>query len=356
MFEMQKEEVFQAKIKIIGVGGGGGNAINNMVSMGIDGVEFWATNTDAQNLSKNLAPFKLKLGISNKGLGAGGDPERGREAALESAEDIKNALAGADMVFIAAGMGGGTGTGAAPVIARIARELGALTVAVVTKPFDFEGKPRKQRADKGIDELKKNVDSLITIPNNRLLALVDKNTPFLQAFKIADDVLYQAVKGISDLITVNGLINIDFADVRSIMQSTGVALIGIGMASGEGRAREAAERAISNPLLEEISLHGSRGLLLNISGGFDLTLNEVYEAAEIIRETAHEDANIRFGAIIDENLEDAIRVTVVATGFSEEIKNKETFDIKRRQKINPKVDELTEEELEIPAFIRHQVD
>lgn len=356
MFEMQKEEVFQAKIKIIGVGGGGGNAVNNMVSMGIEGVEFWAANTDAQNLSKNLADFKIKLGYSNKGLGAGGDPEKGREAALESAEEIKNALSGADMVFVAAGMGGGTGTGAAPVIAKIARELGALTVAVVTKPFDFEGKNRKIKAEKGLEELKKNVDSLITIPNNRLLALVDKNTPVLQAFKIADDVLYQAVKGISDLITVNGLINIDFADVRAIMQSTGVALIGIGVASGENRAREAAEKAISNPLLEEMSLHGSRGLLLNISGGYDLTLNEVYEAAEIIRETAHEDANIRFGAIIDESLQDTIRVTVVATGFSEENKVKDTFEFKGRLKRYIKDEEITEAELEIPTFIRHQVD
>jgi cell division protein FtsZ len=356
MFEMQKEEAFQARIKIVGVGGGGGNAINNMVSRGIEGVEFWAANTDVQNLSKNLAPYKLKLGYSNRGLGAGGDPERGKEAALESAEEIKNALSGADMVFIAAGMGGGTGTGAAPVIAKIAKELGALTVAVVTKPFEFEGKHRKLKAEKGIEELKKNVDSLITIPNNRILALVDKNTPFIEAFKIADDVLYQAVKGISDLITVNGLINIDFADVRSIMESTGVALIGIGVASGEGRAREAAEKAISNPLLEDLSLHGSKGLLLNITGGYNLTLNEVYEAAEIIRETAHEDANIRFGAIIDESLEDTIRVTVVATGFSEESKNKDYIEPRNRQKRQIKDDNISDDELEIPAFIRYQVD
>lgn len=356
MIELQREEIFEAKIKIFGVGGAGGNAINNMVRQGIEGVEFWAANTDAQDLEKSLATFKLKLGVSNKGLGAGGDPEKGKEAALESIEDIKNALMGADMLFITAGMGGGTGTGASPIIAKIAKELNILTVAVVTKPFDFEGKVRMNRAESGLEELKKNVDALITIPNNRLLALVDKSTPLLKAFSIADDVLYQAIRGISDLITINGLINIDFADVRSIMQETGVARIGIGIASGEKRAIEAAEKAISNPLLEEVSLHGSKGLLLNITGGYDLTLAEVEEAANIIKATAREDANIRFGAIIDENMNESIRITVVATGF-DSAEKREYISTKGRTKRPIIIDkDLTDEELEIPAFVRWNVD
>lgn len=356
MIEVQREEVFEAKIKIFGVGGAGGNAINNMVRQGIEGVEFWAANTDAQDIEKSMATFKLKLGVSNKGLGAGGDPEKGKEAALESIEDIKNALMGADMLFITAGMGGGTGTGASPIIAKVAKELNILTVGVVTKPFEFEGRLRLSRAEIGLEELKKNVDALITIPNNRLLALVDKSTPLLKAFNIADDVLYQAVRGISDLITINGLINIDFADVRSVMQETGVARIGIGVASGENRAREAAEKAISNPLLEEISLHGSKGLLLNITGGYDLTLAEVEEAANVVKETAREDANIRFGAIIDENMNESIRITVVATGFDGVEKRDISFS-KTRQKRPIILDkELSDEELEIPAFMRWQVD
>ncbi|MCX7990769.1 MAG: cell division protein FtsZ [Proteobacteria bacterium] len=356
MIEVQREEVFEAKIKIFGVGGAGGNAINNMVKQGIEGVEFWVANTDAQDIEKSLATFKLKLGVSNKGLGAGGDPERGKEAALESMEDIKNALIGTDMLFITAGMGGGTGTGASPIIAKVARELNILTVAVVTKPFDFEGKLRMNRAESGLEELKKNVDALITIPNNRLLALVDKSTPLLKAFGIADDVLYQAVRGISDLITINGLINIDFADVRSVMQETGVARIGIGVAGGESRAREAAEKAISNPLLEEVSLHGSKGLLLNITGGYDLTLAEVEEAANIIKATAREDANIRFGAIIDENMNESIRITVVATGF-DGAEKKEYYSYKGRTKRPIVINEdVPDEVLDIPAYVRWNVD
>ncbi len=356
MIEVQKEELFEAKIKIFGVGGAGGNAINNMIEQGIDGVEFWAANTDAQDLKKNRAPFKLKLGISNKGLGAGGDPEKGKEAALESMEDIKNALIGADMLFITAGMGGGTGTGASPVIAKVAKELNILTIGVVTKPFQFEGKNRSERAEKGLGELKNNVDALITIPNNRLLALLDRNTPLMKSFRFADDVLYQAVKGISDLITINGLINIDFADVKSVMQETGIARIGIGVASGENRAREAAEKAISNPLLEEVCLHGSRGLLLNITGGYDLTLSEVEEAANIVKETAREDANIRFGAIIDENMTDSIRITVVATGFDASEKKELGVNRVRQKRPISVGDELSYEELETPAFIRYQAD
>lgn len=305
-----------ANIKVIGVGGGGNNAINRMIEAGLKGVEFIAVNTDAQALYMSKAETKIQIGAKlTKGLGAGADPEIGMKAAEESNEEIRRALMGADMVFVTAGMGGGTGTGGAPVIARIAKELGSLTVGVVTKPFAFEGRKRSAQAERGIQALREQVDSLITIPNDRLLQVVDKHTNFNDAFKIADDILRQGVQGISDLIAVPGIINCDFADVQTIMQNTGSALMGIGRAKGENRAAEAARMAISSPLLET-SIDGAKGVLFNISGGNDLTLFEINEAAEIIHQAADEEANIIFGANIDESLNDEVRVTVIATGFS----------------------------------------
>lgn len=354
-FCIEDEEYFRARIKVIGVGGGGGNAVNNMASLGVEGVEFWAANTDMQDLKKSKAHFKLKLGVTNKGLGAGGDPTKGREAAMESKEEIKNAVLGADLVFIAAGMGGGTGTGAAPEIAKIAKEVGALTIAVVTKPFNHEGDKRKKNAEMGLEELKKTVDSLIIIPNDRIIGMAGKLS-VVHAFKIIDDVLYQAVKGISELITIPGYINIDFADVRTIMQETGLALIGTGVASGEGRAREAAQKAISNPLLEEISLHGARGLLVNVFGGEDLGMDEVYEVVSLIKESAHPDANIIFGMTVHQSAQDEIRVTVVATGFIKGDKKEHlTLQPRQRRPINIS-DEIDEHELDIPSFLRRQID
>jgi len=354
-FAIEDEDYFKARIKVIGVGGGGGNAVNNMADLGVEGVEFWAANTDAQDLKKSKAHHKLKLGTSNRGLGAGGDPNKGREAALESKEEIKNAVLGADLVFIAAGMGGGTGTGAAPEIAKIAKEEGALTIAVVTKPFSLEGDKRKKNAEAGIEELKKTVDSLIIIPNDRIIGMAGKLS-VVHAFKIIDDILYQAVKGISELITIPGYINIDFADVRSIMQETGLALIGTGVASGDGRAREAAQKAISNPLLEEISLHGAKGLLINVFGGEDLGMEEVHEAVSLIKESAHPEVNIIFGMTVHPSAQDEIRVTVVATGFvSEEKKTNLTLKPKQRKPINIS-DDMDEDEFEIPSFLRRQID
>ncbi len=353
-FCIEEEEYFKAKIKVIGVGGGGGNAVNNMVNLGVEGVEFWAVNTDAQDLKKSKAHFKLKIGITNKGLGAGGDPVKGKEAALESKEEIKNAIIGSDLIFIAAGMGGGTGTGAAPEIAKIAKETGALTIAVVTKPFTLEGEKRKKNAEMGIEELKKSVDSLIIIPNDRIITMAGKLS-VVNAFKIIDDILYQAVKGISELITIPGYINIDFADVKSIMQETGLALIGTGVASGDGRAREAAQKAISNPLLEEISLHGAKGLLVNVFGGEDLGMDEVHEAVSLIKESAHPDVNIIFGMTVHETAQDELRVTVVATGFSKEEK-KADLTIATRQRKPISIDDINDEDFDIPSFIRRQVD
>ncbi len=307
-----------ARIKVIGIGGGGGNAVNTMISAGLSGVEFIAANTDAQALAANLAPMKLQLGEQlTKGLGAGANPEIGRQAALEDAERIRDHLVGADMVFLTGGMGGGTGTGGAPVIARLAKEVGALTVGVVTKPFQFEGKKRMRQADEGMRELKEAVDTLIAIPNQRLLAIASRNSSLLDTFRKADDVLLQAVRGISDLITVHGLINLDFADVRTIMAEMGMAMMGAASASGESRAAEAAQKAISSPLLEDISIQGARGVLINITGSPDLSLHEVNEASTLIQEQAHEDANIIFGAVIDERLADEIRITVIATGFGD---------------------------------------
>jgi len=304
-----------AQIRIVGVGGGGGNAINTMISAGLSGVNFIAANTDAQALRVNLSPIKVQLGTN--GLGAGANPEAGRRSTMESEDEIRQHLVGADMVFITAGMGGGTGTGGAPVVARIAKEAGALTVGVVTKPFLFEGKKRMRCAEDGIRELKAHVDTLICIPNQRLLAIASRNQPLIEAFKKADEVLLQAVRGISDLITVHGLINLDFADVRTIMSEMGMAIMGAATASGENRAEEAARRAIASPLLEDISIRGAKGLLINVTGGPSLTLHEVNEAATLIQEEADDDANIIFGAVIDETLGDEISITVIATGFGE---------------------------------------
>lgn len=307
-----------ARIKVVGVGGGGGNAVNTMIQSGMPGVDFMAANTDAQALAANLAPVKLQLGTAfTKGLGAGANPAIGRQAATEDIDTLRDLLTGADMVFVTAGMGGGTGTGGAPVIATAAKELGALTVGVVTKPFVFEGKRRMRQAEEGILELKESVDTLITIPNQRLLSVSSRNMPILETFRKADDVLLQAVRGISDLITVHGLINLDFADVRTIMSEMGMAMMGAAIADGENRAVEAAQRAISSPLLDDISIQGARGVLINITGGADLSLHEVNEAATLIQEEAHEDANIIFGAVIDESMDDKLRITVIATGFGE---------------------------------------
>ena len=307
-----------AKIRVIGVGGGGGNAVNRMIAADLGGIEFIAANTDLQALGNCHAATKLQIGQQlTKGLGAGSDPEVGRKAALEDTEAILELLGGSDMVFLTAGLGGGTGTGAAPVIASLAAEIGALTVAVVTKPFGFEGRRRQQFAEQGVEELRSAVDTLITIPNERLLSFVDRGTPLSEAFRIADDVLRQAVQGISDLITVPGEINVDFADVRTIMTGMGMALMGTGIAKGENRAVEAAQRAISSPLLEETSIQGARGVLINISGGRDLTLHEVAESARIIAESVDENANIISGMVIDDLLEEAMKVTVIATGFDE---------------------------------------
>jgi cell division protein FtsZ len=311
-----EEEQLPAKIKVIGVGGGGGNAVNRMIQAGIRGVEFLVANTDLQAMRTSLAPVKLQIGGKlTKGLGAGANPEIGKQAALEDTDRILEALHGADMIFITTGMGGGTGTGAAPIIASLAAELGSLTVAVVTKPFGFEGKRRRVQAEQGIRALRDTVDTLITIPNERLLNFVERGTSLNEAFKIADDILRQAVQGISDLITVPGEINLDFADVRTIMHGMGMALMGTGVSTGEHRAVEAAQRAISSPLLEEASIEGAKGVLINVTGGADMTLFEVHEAASIIQEAADEEANIIFGTVIDNKMKDEIKVTVIATGF-----------------------------------------
>jgi cell division protein FtsZ len=318
MFEFVEEFNLNARIKVIGIGGGGGNAVNTMIGGKLNGVEFLVANTDAQSLDASRAPVRIQLGGAvTKGLGAGANPEIGRRAALEDQETIKEYLAGSDMIFITAGMGGGTGTGGAPVIARVAREVGALTVGVVTKPFIFEGKKRMRQAEEGIAELKSSVDTLIVIPNQRLLSIAAKTTTMLEAFQKADEVLLQAVRGISDLIITPGLINLDFADVRTVMAEMGLALMGASTATGETRAIEAAQRAISSPLLEDISIQGARGVLINITGGPDLCLHEVNEAASMIQEEAHDEANIIFGAVIDETMLDEIRITVIATGFGE---------------------------------------
>jgi cell division protein FtsZ len=321
MFEFVDHATLGAKIKVIGIGGGGGNGVNTMIAARLTGVDFIAANTDAQALQSNRAPLKIQLGDSiTKGLGAGANPEVGRRAAMENEEKIRECLAGSDMVFITAGMGGGTGTGGAPILARLAREIGALTVAVVTKPFLFEGKKRMRQAEEGIRELKEQVDTLIVIPNQRLLSVAGKTTTLMEAFQKADDVLLHAVRGISDLIVTPGLINLDFADVRAVMAEMGLALMGASSASGENRAIEAAQKAICSPLLEDVSIQGAKGILINITGGSGMSLYEVNEAATMIQEEAHDDANIIFGAVIDEKLEDELRITVIATGFGDKEK------------------------------------
>jgi cell division protein FtsZ len=305
-----------AKIKVVGVGGGGSNAVNRMVEVGLGGVEFIVVNTDVQALDHNQATAKIQIGQKlTKGLGAGADPNIGRQAALEDTESIIQALSGADMIFVTTGLGGGTGTGAAPVIASLASELGALTIAVVTKPFKFEGKKRSMHAEAGLESLRECVDSVITIPNERLLGIIDRKTALTEAFSMADDVLRQAIQGISDLILVPGLINLDFADVKTIMSGMGVAMMGTGMAEGDNRAIQAAQKAVSSPLLEDGSVTGARGVIINVTGGPDLSLMEVNEASCVIQEAAHEDANIIFGAVVDPALKGKVKITVIATGF-----------------------------------------
>jgi len=319
LIEFENENDYSAIIKVVGVGGGGSNAVNSMVADNIRGVEFIIANTDVQSLDKSECPGKVQIGAElTRGLGAGSNPETGRNAAEESENIIRDMLGGSDMVFITAGMGGGTGTGAAPVISRIAKETGALTVGVVTKPFPFEGKRRMKQAEEGIAELKAVVDTLIVIPNQKLLSYVGQQTSFKEAFSMVDDILKQAVCSISDLIVIPGLINLDFADVKCIMGSMGKALMGSGTAAGENRAVEAAQKAISSPLLDEATVDGARGILINITGGENLTLMEINEASEMIQKNAHEDAHIIFGSVIDQQMEDEMRVTVIATGFDQE--------------------------------------
>lgn len=346
MFELSSTgERNPAKIKVIGIGGAGGNAVNTMISYHLQGVDFIAANTDAQALEASSSPIKIQLGAEiTKGLGAGSDPDIGKKAALETREYLKTQLDGADMIFITAGLGGGTGTGGAPVVAEIAKELGVLTVAVATKPFLFEGKRRNSQADSGIAELRKVVDTLIVVPNQRLLSLGGRNITLLEAFKKADDILYHAVKGISDLIMVPGLINLDFADVSTIMSEMGMALMGTGVASGENRAVEAAQKAISSPLLEDNTIQGARGVLLNITGGPNMTLYEINEASSLIQSEAHEEANIIFGAVIDEAMGDDIRITVIATGF-------ENTELPRSN-VTP-LGTIRRSNLSIPTFIRN---
>ncbi|MBZ4643497.1 MAG: cell division protein FtsZ [Deferribacteraceae bacterium] len=367
-----------AVIKVIGVGGAGGNAINNMIKAGIEGVEFISANTDAQALSKNLAPVKIQLGTNlTKGLGAGGNPEVGRKAAVEDAESIEDALRGADLVFVTAGMGGGTGTGAAAVIASIAKDMGALTVAVVSKPFYWEGKRRNEFAEQGLKFLKEHVDTFIAVPNDRLLDIIDKNTSFTEAFRIADDVLRQGVQGISDTINSEGYINVDFADIRAIMESKGMALMGIGQASGENRDIEAAKKALMSPLLADANIKGAEGILINITGGQDITMYEIQNIAQYIYENSGEDAAIYKGVVIDEKYQGQIKVTVVATGLGrvketpktvkmdEYIKNttpeaskiiKKVQNIRNIDRGLKTLDDFDEEEYEIPTYIRKQVD
>lgn len=346
-----------AVIKVVGIGGGGTNAVNRMIEAGIHGVEFIAMNTDSQALLMSDADYKVHLGGSlTRGLGAGADPEVGYQAAEESREEIKEALKGADMVFVTAGKGGGTGTGAAPVVAEISKELEALTVGVVTRPFTFEGQKRSAQADEGIAKLQDKVDTLIIIPNDRLLQVVERKTSIVDAFKVADDVLRQGVQGITDLITVPGLINLDFADVRTIMTNAGSALMGIGTASSEDRAVVAAKAAISSPLLEA-SIEGARGVLLNISGGSDLGLFEVNEAAEIIANAAHPEANIIFGAVIDDNLGDEVKVTVIATGFDHRRKAVQPEKVEEKPLLigepkEAKIPAFGTDDLDIPTFLR----
>ena len=354
MFDLQMDQI--AKIKVIGVGGGGCNAVNRMIESGVKGVEFIVANTDLQVLNVSKAENKLQIGqdITN-GLGAGANPEVGREAAVESKNDIAEALKGADMVFVTCGMGGGTGTGADPVIAEIAQNLGALTVGIVTKPFRFEGKRRMEQAVLGIDELRKHVDTLIVIPNDKLRDIIDKSTPMVDAFKEVDNVLHRGVQSISDLIAVSGLVNLDFADVKAVMEKRGNALIGIGLGVGENRAIEAAKQAVSSPLLET-SISGATDAIINVTGGNSLTLFEAEDAAEIVRQSANTDINIIFGAVINENLNDEVIVTVIATGFEDEnnsYQQEETSDRERQTRMTRSDDDS---DFDIPSFLRDRDD
>ncbi|MDH5640662.1 MAG: cell division protein FtsZ [Nitrospira sp.] len=319
MFSFQEDMLLPVRIKVIGIGGAGCNAVNTMITAGLARVDFIASNTDLQALDRSLAPFKIQLGPERtRGLGAGAKPEVGKEAALESKDHIRECLEGADMVFVTAGMGGGTGTGAAPVVASIAREMGILTVGVVTKPFQYEGQRRHKHAEEGLRELRRHVDTLLVIPNQRLLGIVDKSTPLLDAFKVADDVLRQAIQGIADVITTTGHVNVDFADVRTVMSHTGRAVMGMGISRGPNRAIEAAQKAICSPLLEEGSVEGARGVLLNITGGPNMSLHEIEEAASIIQQTADAEANIIVGQVINPDMGEDLIITVIATGFESE--------------------------------------
>ena len=349
MFHFDENIDQSAKIKVIGVGGSGGNAVNTMITSGVTGVDFIVANTDAQALRMSKSPVKIQIGTQlTKGLGAGANPNVGREAAQEDKDKLAEALKGADMIFVAAGMGGGTGTGAAPVIAEVAREQGSLVVGVVTKPFTREGRQRLAKGEDGIKELKKHVDSLIVIPNDRLLGLAGKSMSILDAFKPSDDVLRQAVQGISDLITQSGLINVDFADVKAIMSERGMAMMGIGLGNGENRAVDAAVRAISSPLLEDIDISGAKGVLVNISGSASMTMDEFDAASKIIHEKVHEDANIIIGLVIDETLGETIKITAIATGFGDR------FDLEKGRHELKNVAPMMKlrEDIEIPTFIR----
>ncbi|MEW6494719.1 MAG: cell division protein FtsZ [Cyanobacteriota bacterium] len=354
-----------AKIKVIGVGGGGGNAVNRMIESGVSGVEFWSINTDSQALAQNSASKRLQMGQKlTRGLGAGGNPAIGQKAAEESREEIAHAIENSDMVFITAGMGGGTGTGAAPIVAEVAKEMGALTVGIVTRPFTFEGRRRMTQAEEGIAALQSRVDTLIVIPNNKLLSVISEQTPVQEAFRVADDILRQGVQGISDIITIPGLVNVDFADVRAVMADAGSALMGIGVGSGKSRAREAASQAISSPILES-SIDGARGVVLNITGGSDLTLHEVNAAAETVYEVVDPNANIIFGAVIDDKMQGEIRITVIATGFTGEAQSapsaiKETAYPRRpfTPAPNPPTPPVEprnrQQELDIPEFLQRR--
>jgi len=350
MFYMDESNGFSAKLKVVGVGGGGCNAINTMVEAGLQGVEFIAINTDIQTLNMNKAATKIQIGSKlTRGLGAGANPEVGRQAALEDADQIAECLKGADMVFITCGLGGGTGTGASPVISDVSKELGALTVAVVTKPFPFEGKMRSLQAEDGLTQLKERVDTLITIPNQRLMSIGGKHMSIKDAFMKADEVLLYAVRSISDLIISSGHINVDFADVKTVMSERGMAIMGVGVGTGDRRAVEAAHKAISSPLLEDISIHGAKGVLINVTGNMDMTLHEVTEASTLIQEQAHEDARVIWGLVFDESMEDSVRITVIATGFGEEaIKTEEKPERTRREN-------LFAENVTIPAFVKKNV-
>ena len=355
MFGLEMNQL--AKIKVVGIGGGGCNAVNRMIDSGLKGVDFIVANTDLQVLNDSLAPTKLQLGSSlTDGLGAGANPAIGKEAALESKDEIEEALKGADMVFVTCGMGGGTGTGASPIVAEIAQDLGALTVGIVTKPFSFEGKKRMEQAIAGLDELKKHVDTLIVIPNDKLRELIDKSTPMLEAFREVDNVLHRGVQSISDLIAITGLVNLDFADVKAVMKDRGNALIGIGVGSGENRAVEAAKQAVSSPLLET-SINGATDAIINVTGGSSLTLFEVEEAAEVIRTAANTYINTIFGAVINENLTDEVIVTVIATGFEEPSEPLyHSFNSTKREDMYKDDDDYNENDLDVPPFIRDRQD